>query len=121
MNHSSHKILATLLLVPIAVLFLSCCCLKAEASTAKKSACSSCPKKENSEHHSSENCPHAKIKAIADNANGDLLFTKNLAPVFVLSLKPFVIIFNAKSYAVAQLTAPPLHPSLYFQNPILRV
>ncbi|MCC6758495.1 MAG: hypothetical protein IT395_02555 [Candidatus Omnitrophica bacterium] len=123
MNRRIHKLFSAFLLIPVAILFLSCCCLKADASTVKKSSCASCPKKETSDHQT--DCPHAKIKAVVD---GDLALVKitkaTLVLPVLLSNPQLVSSYFSQLVALERLDTSQQyssHQALRTQNPILRV
>ncbi|MCC6758942.1 MAG: hypothetical protein IT395_04880 [Candidatus Omnitrophica bacterium] len=123
MNRPKLKLFSAFLLIPVAILFLSCCCLKADASTVKKSSCASCPKKETPDHQN--DCPHAKIKAVVD---GDLALVKitkaSLVLPVLLSNPQLVSSYFSQLAALERLDTSQQyssHQALRTQNSILRV
>lgn len=112
------KFLSAILLLPLVALFALCCCLKAEAATTHKSACASCPQKENKEH--SQECPHAKIKAIFDAKVEDLsagLSVLTVSPLFCATISPVLNFAGRVSFDDTS----PCHSFHETNNPVLRV
>ena len=113
------KLLSALLLIPIAVFFLSCCCLKADASVVKKSSCASCPQQKNSNHQA--DCPHAKIRAVVDVQFIDLKLIKDscVLALFLDTQNLNHSCFFVRPHSLVDTSQ--RYSSLFPQNPILRL
>ncbi len=117
-----RNFISLLVLIPVAVFFLSCCCLQAEAKlvSSEKSKCGACPKTQSSKQDKSahDDCPHAKVKAVNDNQGTELSVAKYF---FLPAVYTQVVLPESRNSLPLQLTAPPIYASLDFHNPILRV